>query len=124
MGQVGQHVQDVAFGHALQQGGFQRPGRCRGLTAQTASDHWLAPVVDNDVAARRQRSVHLLGGRRQQLLKVLDEACGRGRQFDRLAVVRHLGPGQGLLSIFGIPIRVLNGDIASLEGRGKSSEGT
>ena len=55
---------------------------------------------------------------------MLDEACGRGRQFDRLAVVHYLGSGQGLLSIFGIPIRVLNRDIANLEGRGKSSEGT
>ncbi len=113
---VGQHVEDVALGHAFQQGGFQRLGRCRWLPAQAAFDHRFAFVVDDDVAARRQRSVHLLGGRRQHFLQVLDEARGRGRQFDRLAVIGYLGltlrPGQELLAIVGKRIRTFNGDVA------------
>jgi hypothetical protein len=124
---VGQHVEDVALGYAFQQGGFQRLGRCRWLPAQAAFDHRFAFVVDDDVAARRQRSIHALGGRRQHFLQVLDEARGRGWQFDRLAVVRDLGltlrPWQELRAIVGIRIQAFNGDVACLEGRGERSKG-
>jgi hypothetical protein len=75
---VGQHVQEVALGHAFQQRGFQRLGRCRRLSSQPTFDHRLALVVDDDVATGRERSIHPFGSCRQPILQVLDKTGSRG----------------------------------------------
>ncbi len=119
MGHIAQDLDDAAFGHAVEDGGFQGTGPAAHLLGLAALEYRNAILADDHLAVLQIALIGQLGDLRQARLQGIDEAHGRGRQHHVLAVILQqrlaLLPRQQLFAVVGVGFRSAHSHVARFQ---------